>query len=56
MSYIIQDVLQSYCPDCGKNVKLLCSENITEEQKPAFYICFGCQFVGEVGVGKVKHT
>lgn len=40
---------QSSCPDCGRLVHLL----TTYDCAPAFYLCFGCRFVGQVGVGRI---
>ena len=42
----------SFCPNCNENVYLLTSSK-NSEGKPSFYICFGCKFIGEVGVGMV---
>lgn len=52
--YVIQKTDKSTCPLCGNKVRLLCDENM-RKGKPAFYICFKCEFVGEIGVGDV-HT
>lgn len=43
----------SSCPTCGKHVHLLSHES---KYAPAFFICFDCKFVGQVGVGKVELT
>jgi hypothetical protein len=50
--YILQNLSGSICPYCKKYVYLLIGENI-EKRKPAFYICFDCETVFEVGVGPV---
>lgn len=50
--YIIQKDEKAFCGACGKNVHLLCHEQMLRD-KPAFYVCFHCGTVGEVGVGKV---
>lgn len=39
----------SFCPDCDKPVTLL-----SNGDRPQFYLCFDCKFVGEVGVGRVE--
>lgn len=57
MRYIIQDVTKSHCPNCNKTVKLLCLNDASEmHNSPAFYICFDCNFVGEIGVGRVEQA
>lgn len=42
---------KSRCPKCLHYVDLLCK--ITTD-RPAFYICFRCASVAEVGVGPVQ--
>jgi ribosomal protein S27AE len=49
--YIIQPALKSHCPKCGRGTYLLCHKDWSG---PAFYICFGCRYVGEVGKGPVR--
>jgi hypothetical protein len=39
----------SFCPDCNEPVTLL-----SNGDRPQFYLCFDCKFVGEVGVGRVE--
>lgn len=51
--YILQKVEKSYCPKCHHLVYLLCDGDF-KKGKPAFYICFDCKYIGEVGVGAVK--
>jgi transcription elongation factor Elf1 len=51
-NYIIHLTQSSYCPHCNERVSLLCDKD--GEQKPSFYICWNCEFVGEIGVGPVK--
>lgn len=41
----------STCPVCKSSVYLLASDRLSPS--PAFFICFGCKFVGESGVGAV---
>ena len=38
------------CPDCASRVHMLSS---TLHDRPAFYICFACKWVGHIGVGPV---
>ena len=42
-----------YALECGLPAATLCPENIGSLD-PAFYVCFGCQFVGQVGIGPVE--
>lgn len=52
---IIEDK-KGFCPDCNKNLKLLCPSGINHSPElPAFYIC-SCGFIGQVGVGRVDLT
>ena len=50
----------SFCPSCQKNVWLLYSDSFfgnsipPDSKSDAFYICFSCEFVGQIGVGKVE--
>lgn len=39
---------------CGHKPVFLLVNKGTKSPIPKFYICFGCHFVGEVGVGKVR--
>jgi len=39
----------SFCPECNEPVTLL-----SNGDRPQFYLCFDCKFVGEVGVGRVQ--
>jgi len=48
--YVLIQTEDSFCPKCDNSVQLL-----TNGGKPAFYICFDCQFVGHVGIGQVEH-
>ncbi len=41
----------SFCPKCDKEVYLLSHHDGIEE--PAFFICFDCKTIGQVGIGKV---
>jgi len=50
-SYLLMKTQSSYCPACNKKVYLLCEES--GKKNPAFYICFDCKFIGELGKGRV---
>jgi hypothetical protein len=50
--YVIQRDEKSFCPKCHKPVDLLCRTD-GSIRAPWFYICWGCQFVAEVGKGEV---
>ena len=52
--YVIQLASSSHCPNCKKTVDLLCGEGVKFD--PAFYICWGCRTVAQVGVGPVQQT
>ncbi|WP_157052520.1 hypothetical protein [Ornithinibacillus contaminans] len=51
--YIIQNTEKSFCPKCNKTVQIMFSE---KPKSPAFYICFDCKFVGQIGVGEIRYT
>ncbi|MFX3638010.1 MAG: hypothetical protein ACE3L7_05115 [Candidatus Pristimantibacillus sp.] len=48
--YEIMLTEKSFCPICDKPVHLLLDRN---DNNPKFYICYPCNFVGQVGVGPV---
>jgi hypothetical protein len=48
--YHLVECDKSFCPTCGEKAMLLCSDLVT----PAFYICWNCRMVAEVGVGPIK--
>lgn len=50
-NYIIQLTQSSCCPNCNNLVHLLCDKDGREG--PAFYICWNCRFIGEIGKGPV---
>jgi len=52
MNYWLLKTDSSFCPNHADsvNVYLLGSD---ESERPAFYICFYCKYVGQVGVGVV---
>jgi hypothetical protein len=41
----------SRCPKCGCYIDLMFSDT---HNRPWFYVCFPCRYVGEVGCGVVK--
>lgn len=51
--YVIQETEKSRCSKCNSLVFLLSNFDEADE-KPAFYICFKCQNVSQVGVGHVQ--
>lgn len=50
--YDLIQTTQSHCPRCGKPPMLLSAVDPLKHL-PAFYVCFPCRFVGQVGVGPV---
>ena len=48
--WVLADCPKSRCPDCHGTVTLL-SKN---DAMPAFYICWTCKAVAEVGSGPVR--
>lgn len=47
----------SFCPSCQKNVWLLYSNSFflsSVSSSDAFYVCFSCEFIGQIGVGRVE--
>jgi hypothetical protein len=56
MYYIIQNAPRTTCKYCHAPVSLLCNEaGWTDRAHPAFYICFGCKRVFNVGAGEVMN-
>ena len=55
-TYIMHTVDQTSCPKCDKSVVLLApSEWKWEPEKdPSFYVCWDCEWIGQVGIGPVK--
>ena len=51
--YALAPTTKSRCPECHQLVHLLCLDSGTPTDGPAFFICFGCTWVGEVGKGPV---
>ena len=47
-------VLQKTDRACGFNVSLLIEKEPSDVDQPAFYICFGCKTVAQIGVGLVS--
>jgi len=52
-NYVLQKAEKSYCPDCNNNVFLLATQEFLKND-PAFYICFECQRIAEVGVRPIE--
>ena len=50
--YIVQAAEGTTCPTCGTTAQLLCHRDMPP-RAIAFYICFPCRFVGQIGVGPV---
>ena len=50
--YVIQPTDKSFCMKCGNPLHLLCDKDLRD--KPAFYICFNCKQVTEVGKGVIS--
>ena len=51
--YVLQKADSSFCLECHSPVSLLCHKDFGGDT-PAFYICFKCESVGQVGVGPVE--
>ena len=51
--YVLQEADGSFCKECHSPVSLLCHKDFAGDT-PAFYICFKCGSVGQVGVGPVE--
>ncbi len=49
-AYVIQTTEKSLCPHCKQPIDLLICE---DGERPTFYICFACRWVGQAGVGPV---
>jgi len=46
---------KSFCPDCDSETHLLAPEDLDKFDKlPAFFLCKECNFVGQVGVKKIR--
>lgn len=52
-AYTLTPASKTRCPGGHTNVHLLAHKDM-DPGRPAFYICFDCRFVGEVGVGPVS--
>ena len=52
--YVLQHAEKSICPKCQKYLELLCHEWAGPRRERAFYICFDCRVVYEVGKGEVR--
>lgn len=53
MKYTLRRVEKIRCPDCEKEALWLSPDDLAMVALPSFFICFACQFIGQVGVGKV---
>jgi hypothetical protein len=49
--YVVTEAPTSHCPTCHQSVVLLATVAGTG---PAFYLCDGCGFIGQVGVGPIR--
>lgn len=49
--YILSKTPKTHCLRCLKPVYMLAPEDVSS---PAFYICFDCEFVGQIGVGEIE--
>jgi hypothetical protein len=52
-NYILQKTGGSFCPKCNNEVYLLC-DKVFKKGAPAFFICFDCKTVAQVGKGPVE--
>lgn len=52
--YLIEDTQSTRCPKCNDKVKILMEDSINSGARPSFYICFPCEYVGQIGVGEVR--
>jgi hypothetical protein len=52
--YDIIEPLGTLCGECGSIPSLMKPKNMAD-YLPAFYICFSCGYVGEVGKGPVGY-
>ena len=50
-NYILQKTEKSFCPICNSKVSLLIARIV--KLGPAFFICFHCNYIAEVGKGPV---
>jgi hypothetical protein len=51
-NYIVQLTQSSYCPHCNERVSLLSDKD--GKKFPAFYICWNCEHISEIGKGPVQ--
>jgi hypothetical protein len=52
--WIMQESKGSTCPSCKKTVDLLCPASLSVAfYTVAFYICWTCKTIAEVGIGPV---
>ncbi len=55
ISYSWQHATTSRCPECGKHPVLL-ARKLMNPRWPAFYVCFNCLEIFEIGIGKVAEA
>lgn len=54
-NYILQKTTKSKCNKCHTPVFLLCKINgYIDSLHPAFYVCFKCEIIVQVGRGEVQ--
>lgn len=51
--YIINEAKKVKCPNCGESMYFLSTEDV---RTTAFYICWECKEVRQLGHGKVKES
>ncbi len=51
-NYVLTPAHKTTCPGCHGHPGMLMDEAM-DPTKPAFYICFACWTIGEIGVGPV---
>ena len=52
--FVIQTTEKTFCPKCNGPLDLLCHEWAGPQRERAFYICWNCKLVHEVGKGEVR--
>ncbi len=51
-NYVLTPAYKTTCQACGQHVCMLMDEAM-DPTKPAFYVCFECRTIGEIGKGPV---
>jgi uncharacterized Zn finger protein (UPF0148 family) len=49
--YLLTPTDKVWCPKCERKVSMLATQEL---DGPAFYICFSCRHVAQIGVGPVN--